>query len=51
MKMQQSILCHPTLSFARHNEDLVSNLVGYVASSCSGPSAGSEMALYDDLPP
>lgn len=51
MKMQQSILCHPTLIFARHNEDLVSNLVGYVASSCSGPSAGSEMALYDDLPP
>lgn len=56
--MQQSILCPPSLIFflpnmssplagqVPHDEDLVSDLVGYVGSSSSGPSAGSEMAPY-----
>lgn len=51
MTMQQSILCRPSLIFARHNEDLVSDLVGYVASSSPGPGTGSEMVLYDDSSP
>lgn len=58
VEMQQSILFHlplflpntssPLAVQVGHNEELVSDLVGYVESSSCGPSAGSEMVQCHD---